>query len=77
MTPLVLPPAGQTQETVYLTESLNAYQQQIEQLVERERAFNRFASHELRTPLMVMKGALTLLGQSQDLSLLRNSASEC
>ncbi|WP_420744866.1 sensor histidine kinase [Photobacterium damselae] len=64
-TPIQLPSSGQTRELVQLVESLNDYQQQITDLLERERAFNRFASHELRTPLMVIKGGLTLLGHSQ------------
>jgi signal transduction histidine kinase len=53
-----------TREIRQLVDRLNNYQDQIRALIERERAFNRYASHELRTPLMVMKGATTLLGKS-------------
>jgi signal transduction histidine kinase len=59
-----LPDGAATREIHQLVERLNSYQNQISALIERERAFNRYASHELRTPLMVMKGAVTLLGKS-------------
>jgi len=59
-----LPEGAATREVHQLVERLNSYQDQISALIERERAFNRYASHELRTPLMVMKGAVTLLGKS-------------
>nr|WP_272873578.1 HAMP domain-containing sensor histidine kinase [Aliamphritea spongicola] len=49
-----------------MVETFNDYQARIRDLLERERAFNRYTSHELRTPLMVMKGAITLLGESKD-----------
>lgn len=58
--------SGNTQESAQLIETLNANYQQIEQLIERERSFTRYASHELRTPLMIMKGATKLLDQSND-----------
>ncbi|CED71840.1 sensor protein, histidine kinase [Aliivibrio wodanis] len=58
--------SGNTQESAQLIETLNANYQQIEQLIERERSFTRYASHELRTPLMIMKGATKLLDQSSD-----------
>lgn len=58
--------SGNTQESAQLIKTLNANYQQIEQLIERERSFTRYASHELRTPLMIMKGATKLLDQSND-----------
>ncbi|NLQ18438.1 HAMP domain-containing histidine kinase [Marinomonas sp. M1K-6] len=61
---ITLPQGAATREIHQLVERLNDYQDQIRDLIERERAFNRYASHELRTPLMVMKGATTLLGKS-------------
>ncbi|ETI61292.1 sensor histidine kinase [Marinomonas profundimaris] len=64
ISPIELPEGAATREVHQLVERLNGYQDQISALIERERAFNRYASHELRTPLMVMKGAVTLLGKS-------------
>lgn len=61
-----VPEGATTREVLQLVEQLNQYRDQIHQLLERERAFNRYASHELRTPLMVIKGAVSLLGQSND-----------
>lgn len=61
-----VPEGVATREVLQLVEQLNQYQNQIHELLERERAFNRYASHELRTPLMVIKGAVSLLGQSND-----------
>lgn len=58
--------SGNTQESAQLIETLNANYKQIEQLIERERSFTRYASHELRTPLMIIKGATKLLDQSND-----------
>lgn len=49
-----------------MVDSFNLYVTHIQELLDRERSFNRYASHELRTPLMVMKGAISLLGQSND-----------
>lgn len=63
----VKPPAGIIPtELTQLINSFNDFQQRINDLVERERSFNRYASHELRTPLMVMKGAISLLGESKE-----------
>ncbi|ETX09801.1 ATPase [Marinomonas ushuaiensis DSM 15871] len=59
-----LPEGAATLEIHQLVERLNVYQNQIKAMIDRERAFNRYASHELRTPLMVMKGVVTLLGKS-------------
>ncbi|TYL47621.1 sensor histidine kinase [Marinomonas sp. IMCC 4694] len=59
-----LPEGSVTREILHLVDRLNHYQDQIRELVKRERAFNRYASHELRTPLMVIKGAATLLAKS-------------
>ena len=64
LSPIELPEGAATREIRQLVERLNSYQNQIRDLIERERAFNRYASHELRTPLMVMKGAVTLIGKS-------------
>ncbi len=66
LTPIHLPKGTKTSELVGMVETFNAYQQRIENLIERERAFNRYTSHELRTPLTVMNGAITLLGESTD-----------
>ncbi|MDO6541356.1 sensor histidine kinase [Photobacterium sanguinicancri] len=66
LSPLTLPKAGVTQELKVLVDSFNSHQAQVRTVLERERAFNRFASHELRTPLMVIKGGLSLLGQSTE-----------
>ncbi|ELR65582.1 two-component system sensor protein [Photobacterium marinum] len=63
----ITPPNGiLTKELIQLVESFNNYSERIQNLIERERSFNRYASHELRTPLMVMKGAISLLGQSDN-----------
>jgi len=64
--PLALSEPASTQEIAQLLETFNRYQLRIAGLIERERAFNRYASHELRTPLMVMSGSLALLAEYQD-----------
>lgn len=64
--PVEVPPGTATRELLKMVETFNDYQTRIRDLLERERAFNRYTSHELRTPLMVMKGAITLLGESKD-----------
>lgn len=61
-----IPEGTSTREVSQLVESFNDCLMQIKALMDRERSFNRYASHELRTPLMVMKGAITLLGESKD-----------
>ncbi|WP_298773613.1 HAMP domain-containing sensor histidine kinase [uncultured Shewanella sp.] len=53
-------------EFTELSDSLNYYRQQNEQLIKQEQAFARYASHELRTPLTVITGAAKL--QEQDAS---------
>lgn len=55
-----------TLELQQLINTFNSYQSKIEELIERERSFNRYSSHELRSPLMVIRGAATLLGESND-----------
>lgn len=55
-----------TLEMDLLINTVNKHYERIEQLLARERDFTRYASHELRSPLMVIKGATTLLGQSDD-----------
>ncbi len=66
MEPIKTPTGIIPKEIDQLIASFNDFQKRITELVEKERAFNRYASHELRTPLMVMKGAITLLGESNE-----------
>lgn len=66
LSPVPLPPGTQTRELVDMVESFNRYLARLETLVERERSFSRYASHEMRSPLTVMKGALTLIEESDD-----------
>lgn len=63
--PMAAPPGVMTQELEVLMNSINQNQKKITELIERERAFNQHASHELRTPLMVIKGALSLLKETE------------
>lgn len=63
---LALPKAARTKELEDMIKTFNHYQSHIQTLLERERSFNRYASHELRSPLMVIKGAITLLNESND-----------
>ncbi|MFP2956342.1 sensor histidine kinase [Myxococcus sp. 1LA] len=44
-----------------LAEALRVRDARLQELLERERAFNRDASHELRTPLAVAQGAVEIL----------------
>ncbi|TJY58267.1 HAMP domain-containing histidine kinase [Sinimarinibacterium sp. CAU 1509] len=46
--------------------AINTYMQELDALVERERAFAAAASHELRTPLAVIQGAAETLQLSTD-----------
>ncbi|MCE9669928.1 HAMP domain-containing histidine kinase [Myxococcus stipitatus] len=52
---------GGITEVRALSEALSARDARIQELLERERAFNRDASHELRTPLAVARGAVEIL----------------
>lgn len=61
-----LPEGAVTKELEEMVSVFNRYQSQIKELLERERAFNRYASHELRSPLMVINGASILLSESSD-----------
>lgn len=62
--PMPAPAGIITQELEVLLNSINQNQKKITELIARERAFNQHASHELRTPLMVIKGALSLLKET-------------
>ena len=66
LSPVPLPRGTRTSELVKMVESFNRYLARIETLVERERSFSRYASHEMRSPLTVMKGALTLMEESDN-----------
>ncbi|PSW15757.1 two-component sensor histidine kinase [Photobacterium rosenbergii] len=66
LSPISAPSGITSREVLQLVDSFNLYVTHIQELLDRERSFNRYASHELRTPLMVMKGAISLLGQSND-----------
>ncbi len=52
---------GGVSEVRALLEALRARDARIQELLERERQFNRDASHELRTPLAVAQGAVEIL----------------
>lgn len=64
--PVPLPAGTATIELVEMVDTFNRYQDRIRSLLERERSFSRYASHEMRTPLTVMRGALTLLEETED-----------
>ncbi|MCW8329926.1 HAMP domain-containing histidine kinase [Photobacterium sp. SDRW27] len=66
LSPISRPKGIVSKELLQLVHSFNKYSSRIHQLIERERSFNRYASHELRSPLMVMKGSISLLGQSNE-----------
>jgi len=51
--PITVPPGGD--ELSQMAGSFNLMRDAIESLLERERAFTRYASHELRTPLSALK----------------------
>lgn len=44
-----------------IADALNGYMAELDEVIERERAFAAAASHELRTPLAVIRGAAELL----------------
>lgn len=48
-------------ELAVIVDALNRYMQELDALVERERAFAAAASHELRTPIAVIQGAAETL----------------
>jgi signal transduction histidine kinase len=52
---------GGVAEVRALLEALRTRDERIQELLERERRFNRDASHELRTPLAVAQGAVEIL----------------
>ncbi|MFP2908909.1 sensor histidine kinase [Pyxidicoccus sp. 3LFB2] len=52
---------GGVAEVRALLDALHARDARIQELLERERRFNRDASHELRTPLAVAQGAVEIL----------------
>jgi len=53
-------------EVNVLLNAFKQYARKVEEYVDREKNFTRYASHELRTPLAVLKGSLALL-ERQDL----------
>lgn len=55
-------------EVGQLAQALDDYAGRLQQLVERDKAFNADVSHELRTPLAVISGATELLLAQPDLS---------
>lgn len=57
--PIRVPPGGD--ELSQMAESFNRMRDSIQTLLERERAFTRYASHELRTPLSAFKVQLEAL----------------
>ncbi|MDC0947813.1 HAMP domain-containing sensor histidine kinase [Gammaproteobacteria bacterium] len=60
-----LPENRSSLELYQFVDTFNTYQARIGELIDRERAFNRYLSHELRTPLTVIRGATQLLASSQ------------
>ena len=52
-------------EVLILLDAFEQYADQVEQYVQRENNFTRYASHELRTPLAVLKGSVSLLSKHQ------------
>lgn len=55
-------------EVGQLAAALDAYASRLQELVERDQAFNADVSHELRTPLAVISGATELMLAQPDLS---------
>ncbi len=52
-------------EVLTLLGAFEQYASEVEQYVQRENNFTRYASHELRTPLAVLKGSISLLSKHQ------------
>lgn len=46
------------EETYILVDAINTFVMRVQELLNRERTFSRYASHELRTPLAVIKGSI-------------------
>lgn len=63
-------------EVRVLADSLEAFTQQLQEQLERERAFSRDVSHELRTPLAVIRGSLELLQKQGQLNEQQNKVVE-
>lgn len=66
LSPIELPKGKQSKELHKLVKTFNAYQGRIANFIQRERSYSRYLSHELRSPLMVIKGVISLLGESQE-----------
>lgn len=52
-------------EVEVLLNAFKQYARKVEEYVEREKNFTRYASHELRTPLAVLKGSLSVLDRHE------------
>ncbi|RDX35844.1 sensor histidine kinase [Kangiella sp. HD9-110m-PIT-SAG07] len=52
-------------EVDVLLNAFKQYAKKVEEYVDREKNFTRYASHELRTPLAVLKGSLALLERQE------------
>ncbi|NVK21754.1 MAG: HAMP domain-containing histidine kinase [Kangiellaceae bacterium] len=52
-------------EVLILLDAFEQYADQVDQYVQRENNFTRYASHELRTPLAVLKGSVSLLSKHE------------
>ena len=52
-------------EVDVLLKAFKQYARKVEEYVDREKNFTRYASHELRTPLAVLKGSLALLERQE------------
>ncbi|MEO8671317.1 MAG: HAMP domain-containing sensor histidine kinase [Tahibacter sp.] len=61
-------PGDTDHDVEVLSRALHTFASRIEEFVERERNFTRDASHELRSPLTVIKVAVDVLGDEENLS---------